>query len=52
MLTFLEFYQTLVGFVNFKLYSDINSVYPPKIDLLKNEDVTTNKEFVCYVYFF
>ncbi|KAI8872327.1 hypothetical protein GQ42DRAFT_161421 [Ramicandelaber brevisporus] len=32
MLTFLEFYQTLVGFVNFKLYSDAGLVYPPTID--------------------
>lgn len=32
MLTFLEFYQTLVGFVNFKLYNEINMTYPPKID--------------------
>jgi pescadillo protein len=32
MLTFLEFYRTLVGFVNFKLYNEINMTYPPKID--------------------
>ncbi|KAI8967389.1 Pescadillo N-terminus-domain-containing protein [Mycotypha africana] len=32
MLTFLEFYRTLVGFVNFKLYNEINMAYPPKID--------------------
>ncbi|CEP08209.1 hypothetical protein [Parasitella parasitica] len=32
MLTFLEFYQTLVGFINFKLYNEINMTYPPKID--------------------
>lgn len=29
MLTFLEFYQTLLGFVNFKLYSELNLKYPP-----------------------
>jgi pescadillo protein len=29
MLTFLEFYETVLGFVNFKLYSDMNMVYPP-----------------------
>lgn len=32
MLTFLEFYRTLVGFVNFKLYNEMNMTYPPKID--------------------
>ncbi|KAL2913664.1 mRNA-binding ribosome synthesis protein nop7 [Polyrhizophydium stewartii] len=33
MATFLEIYETLVGFVNYKLYSDMNIVYPPKVDL-------------------
>ncbi|KAG9287060.1 hypothetical protein G9A89_023025 [Geosiphon pyriformis] len=37
MLTFLEFYQTLVGFVNFKLFTEANLVYPPKFDKLKDE---------------
>ncbi|KAF9910164.1 mRNA-binding ribosome synthesis protein nop7 [Lobosporangium transversale] len=37
MLTFLEFYQTLCGFVNFKLYSDVNLVYPPALDLKLDE---------------
>ncbi|RIA97078.1 Pescadillo N-terminus-domain-containing protein, partial [Glomus cerebriforme] len=37
MLTFLEFYQTLLGFVNFKLYTDVNLVYPPKLDSAKDE---------------
>ncbi|KAJ3145158.1 mRNA-binding ribosome synthesis protein nop7 [Geranomyces michiganensis] len=32
MSTFLELYETLIGFVNFKLYSEVNLVYPPKID--------------------
>lgn len=32
MLTFLELYQTLLGFVFYKLYTDINLVYPPKLD--------------------
>ncbi|KAG1623281.1 hypothetical protein G6F46_000163 [Rhizopus delemar] len=32
MLTFLEFYRTLVGFVNFKLYTELNMTYPPKVD--------------------
>ncbi|CAG8751611.1 16431_t:CDS:2, partial [Dentiscutata erythropus] len=37
MLTFLEFYQTFVGFVNFKLYTDMNLVYPPKLDISKDD---------------
>ncbi|KAL6637659.1 hypothetical protein ACP70R_025231 [Stipagrostis hirtigluma subsp. patula] len=32
MLTFLEFYETLLGFVNFKLYHSINVNYPPILD--------------------
>ena len=32
MMTFLELYQTLMGFVLFKLYSDENLVYPPPLD--------------------
>ncbi|KAJ3045483.1 mRNA-binding ribosome synthesis protein nop7 [Rhizophlyctis rosea] len=32
MATFLELYETLLGFVNFKLYSDMNFVYPPRLD--------------------
>ncbi|GAA95973.1 uncharacterized protein L969DRAFT_53845 [Mixia osmundae IAM 14324] len=32
MLTFLELYQTLLGFVFYKLYTDLNLVYPPKLD--------------------
>jgi len=31
MATFLEFYTTLLGFVNYKLYSDLGLVYPPKV---------------------
>ncbi|WFD05121.1 mRNA-binding ribosome synthesis protein nop7 [Malassezia vespertilionis] len=32
MMTFLELYQTLMGFVLYKLYFDENLVYPPKLD--------------------
>ena len=32
MLTFLEFYQTLLQFVNFKLYNTLGVRYPPIVD--------------------
>ena len=32
MLTFLEFYQTLLQFVNFKLYHSLAVAYPPVLD--------------------
>jgi pescadillo protein len=37
MLTFLELYQTLLGFVFFKLYADAGLVYPPPLDVKKDE---------------
>ncbi|KAJ3556935.1 hypothetical protein NM688_g1750 [Phlebia brevispora] len=37
MLTFLELYQTLLGFVFFKLYTDVGLVYPPPLDMTKDE---------------
>ncbi|KTW31638.1 hypothetical protein T552_00277 [Pneumocystis carinii B80] len=33
MLTFLEFYQTFVGFVNYKLYTDSGLTYPPPVNV-------------------
>jgi pescadillo len=32
MMTFLEFYELLMGYVNFKLFHDLNLTYPPKFD--------------------
>ncbi|KAG8986490.1 mRNA-binding ribosome synthesis protein nop7 [Tulasnella sp. JGI-2019a] len=37
MLTFLEFYKTLLGFVFYKLYTDAALVYPPPLDIKKDE---------------
>lgn len=36
MLTFLEFYRAVVKFVNFKLYAEIGSEYPPRRDAIKD----------------
>lgn len=33
MLTFLEFYEVLLKFVHFQLYTELGVAYPPKIDL-------------------
>ena len=33
MHTFLEFYATLLGFVNFRLYKTLGVIYPPEVDL-------------------
>ena len=35
--TFVEFYITLLGFVNFRLYTTIGLVYPPKFDVVSDE---------------
>jgi pescadillo protein len=35
--TFVEFYQTLLGFVNFRLYTSVGLVYPPKFDKTRDD---------------
>jgi pescadillo len=36
MMTFLEFYETLVGFINYKLFSSEGLAYPPVLDRTKD----------------
>lgn len=38
MATFVDFYTTLLGFVNFRLYSSIGLRYPPKFDTRSDEN--------------
>ncbi|XP_051829084.1 pescadillo homolog [Antechinus flavipes] len=38
MATFTEFYTTLLGFVNFRLYQTLNLQYPPKLERPKDQD--------------
>ena len=35
--TFVEFYTTLLGFINFRLYTSIGLVYPPKFNIQSDE---------------
>lgn len=44
MLSFLELYTTVLGFVNFKLYSSLNLIYPPKA----LDDVFSEKSSIYY----
>lgn len=37
MATFVEFYTTLLGFVNYRLYTSIGLVYPPRFDAQSEE---------------
>lgn len=34
MATFVEFYTTLLGFVNYRLYSSMNLKYPPQVKII------------------
>ncbi|KAF2667081.1 hypothetical protein BT63DRAFT_433909 [Microthyrium microscopicum] len=37
MATFIEFYTTLIGFINFRLYTQVGLVYPPRFDASSDE---------------
>ncbi|XP_077377170.1 pescadillo [Festucalex cinctus] len=44
MATFTEFYTTLLGFINFRLYHSLNLVYPPKLDSKAEQELKDNDE--------
>lgn len=46
MLTFLEFYSTLMHFVLYKLYTDIGLVYPPKLDVQKDKIISGLSSYI------
>lgn len=37
MATFVEFYTTLLGFINFRLYNSIGLIYPPRFNASKDD---------------
>jgi len=53
MTTFVEFYVTLMGFVNYKLFQSVNLIYPPKVRPSSKEvphlclDAETEKESIA-----
>ncbi|XP_037114747.1 pescadillo [Syngnathus acus] len=44
MATFTEFYTTLLGFINFRLYHSLNLVYPPKLDSKSEQELKDTNE--------
>ncbi|CAJ0933195.1 unnamed protein product [Ranitomeya imitator] len=44
MATFTEFYTTLLGFVNFRLYQTLNLQYPPKLDSRSEVELKLDNE--------
>jgi len=41
MMTFIEFYTTMVGFINFQLYHNVNLTYPPQLNINNNNTTST-----------
>ncbi|KAM9330794.1 pescadillo homolog [Gastrophryne carolinensis] len=44
MATFTEFYTTILGFINFRLYQTLNLHYPPKLDYRSEADQDVEDE--------
>ncbi|CAP28832.1 Protein CBR-LPD-7 [Caenorhabditis briggsae] len=50
LVTFVEFYIAMLGFVNFKLYQDIGLFYPPQIGQVVEGDEMESEEYKEKVY--
>lgn len=44
MATFTEMYTTLLGFINFRLYHSLNLLYPPKLDVKAESELSEENE--------
>lgn len=44
MSTFVEFYSSMLGFVNYKSYTDLGLIYPPKLSISHQESAAKPDE--------
>jgi len=47
MLTFIEFYATMIGFINFQLYHTLNLQYPPQLINVNNNETNQKDRTFC-----
>jgi pescadillo len=47
MLTFLEYYEVLMGFINFKLFHSLGLKYPPKLDEEKDSNADVFRAIIA-----
>lgn len=47
MLTFIEFYSTMLGFINFQLYHNLNLHYPPELSINNNTSTDDQESKYC-----
>jgi len=47
MLTFIEFYATMLGFINFQLYHTLNLHYPPQLINVNNNETNEKDRTYC-----
>jgi len=45
MMTFIEFYTTMVGFINFQLYHNVNLAYPPQLNINNNNKESSDTKY-------